>query len=73
MSLLFNQISLNEELLPNYALTHTHTYIYICICSPTPVGLSSLANEVIALPLAYMQGSSYELSSPAAGFLVAEG
>ena len=31
----------------------------ICICSPTPVGLRSLANEVIALPLSYMQGSSY--------------
>ena len=30
---------------------------------PTPVGLSSLVNEVIVLPLAYMQGSSYELSS----------
>ena len=35
----------------------------ICICSPTPVGLSSLANEVIALPLVYMLGSLYELSS----------
>ena len=29
------------------------------ICSPTPVGLSSLANEVIMLPLVFMQGSSY--------------
>ena len=38
-------------------------WMTVCICSPTPVGLSSLANEVIALPLAYMQGSSYELSS----------
>ena len=43
---------------------HIYIYIYImwmtiCICSPTPVGLSSLANEVIALPLAYMQVSSY--------------
>ena len=26
---------------------------------PYPVGLSSLANEVIVLPLALMQGSSY--------------
>ena len=33
------------------------------VCSPNPVGLSSLANEVIVLPLAYMQGSSYESSS----------
>ena len=32
--------------------------MYIII-SPTPVGLSSLANEVIAVPLAYMQGFSY--------------
>ena len=35
-------------------------YIYAL---PTLVGLSSLAKEVIVLPLAYMQGSSYELSS----------
>ena len=34
-------------------------WLTICIYSPTPVGLSSQANEVIALPLAYMQGSSY--------------
>ena len=34
-------------------------WMTICICSPTPVGLSSLANEEIALPLAYMLGSSY--------------
>ena len=27
-------------------------YICICICSPIPVGLSSLANEIIVLPLA---------------------
>ena len=26
---------------------------------PTHVGLSSLVNEVIVLPLAFMQGSSY--------------
>ena len=31
----------------------------VCVCSPTPVGLSTLANEVIALPFEYMQGSSY--------------
>ena len=50
---------------------YIYIYIYILhimwmtiyICSPTPVGLSSLANEVIVLPLAYMQGSSYESSS----------
>ena len=30
--------------------TYIHTYIY----SPTPVGLSSLANEVIALPLTFI-------------------
>ena len=35
----------------------------IYICSPTPIGLSSLVNEVIVMPLAYMQGSSYESSS----------
>ena len=35
-------------------------YIYAPL---TPVGLSSLAKEVIVLPLAYMQGSSYESSS----------
>ena len=58
-----------------YIYIYIYIYIYsdgtkqiclwmtICICSPTPVGLSSLANEVIALPLASMQGSSYELSS----------
>ena len=38
-------------------------WMTIYICSPTPVGLSSLANEVIVLPLAYMRGSSYESSS----------
>ena len=37
-------------------------YIYIYIYSPTSVGFSSLANEVIVLPLAYMLGSSYESS-----------
>ena len=50
---------------------YIYIYIYICgtqymyICSPTPVGLSSLANEVIVLPLAYMQGYSYESISVA--------
>ena len=34
-------------------------WMTICICSPTPVGLSCLANEIIVLPLAFMQGSSY--------------
>ena len=29
-------------------------YIYIYIYSPTAVGLSSLANEVIVLPLAFI-------------------
>ena len=37
--------------------------IYIYTCSPTPVEVSSLANEVIVLPLAFIQGSSYESSS----------
>ena len=40
-------------------LIHT-IYIYIYIYSSNPVGLSSLATEVIVLPLAYMQGSSYK-------------
>ena len=45
-----------------YTHTHTHTHTYICMCvcvwmtiyiySPTTVGLSSLANEIIVLPLA---------------------
>ena len=34
-------------------------WMTICICSPNPVGLSSLTNEVITLPLVYMQGPSY--------------
>ena len=40
-----------------------YIYIYVYICSLTLVGLSSLANEVIVLSLAYIQGSSYESSS----------
>ena len=39
----------------------------LILCSPTPVGLSSLANEVIALLLAYMQGSSYECQKGSVG------
>ena len=31
VSLLFNQICLNERQLPNYTHTHTHTHIYIYI------------------------------------------
>ena len=38
---------------------YIYIYIYKYIYSPTPVGLNSLANEVIVLPLAFMQGSSY--------------
>ena len=39
-------------------------YIYIYIYSPTPVGLSSLANEVIVLPLAFIARLFiYDLSS----------
>ena len=36
------------------AKLHICKHIYIYIYSPTPVGLSSLANEVIALPLAFI-------------------
>ena len=38
LSVIFNQICLNEEMPPKYTLTHTHTYIYIyiyiwlCVC-----------------------------------------
>ena len=28
MSLLFNEIGINEEMLPKYTHTHTHIYIY---------------------------------------------
>ena len=35
-----------------------YVYIYIYIYSPTPVGLSSLAKDVIVLPLAFVQSSS---------------
>ena len=42
-----------------YIRIYIYIYIYIYICFPTPVGLSSLANKVIALPLEYMQGFSY--------------
>ena len=39
-------------------------YIYIYIYSPTPVMLSSLGNEVIALPLAFIARLFiYELST----------
>ena len=39
-------------------------YIYIYIYSPTPVGLSSPANEVIVLPLAFIASLFiYELRS----------
>ena len=31
MSIMFNEISINEEILPKYTYTHTHTYIYIYI------------------------------------------
>ena len=30
MSILFNQIVINEEMLQKY--THTHTHIYVCVC-----------------------------------------
>ena len=29
MSIIFNQICLNEEMLPKYTHTYIHTYIYI--------------------------------------------
>ena len=50
-----------------YSFIYTILYIQYVYVPPTPVGLSSLANEVIALPLAYMQGSSYELSPRLSG------
>ena len=31
MSIMFNEICINEEMLPKYTHTHTHTYIYIYI------------------------------------------
>ncbi len=31
MSIMFNEIFINEEMLPKYTHTHTHTYIYIYI------------------------------------------
>ena len=40
MSIMFNEICINEEMLPKYTRTHTHThtyiyiyiYIYVCVC-----------------------------------------
>ena len=60
--------------LPVYIHIYIHIYIYIYIYiyierererySPTPVGLSSLANEVILLPLAFIASLFiYELRS----------
>ena len=31
MSIMFNEICINEEMLPKYTHTHTHTHIYIYI------------------------------------------
>ena len=31
MSIIFNEICINEEMLPKYTHTHTHTHIYIYI------------------------------------------
>ena len=30
MSIMFNEICINEEMLPKYI--HTHIYIYVCVC-----------------------------------------
>ena len=35
MSILFNEIWINEEMLPK--CTHTHTYIYVYICMEVPM------------------------------------
>ena len=34
MSIMFNEICINEEMLPKYTHTHTHTHIYIYIYTP---------------------------------------
>ena len=34
MSIMFNEICINEEMLPKYTHTHTHIYIYIYIYKP---------------------------------------
>ena len=45
-------------------MLYIYIYIYIHILPPPPVGLNSLANEVIALPLAFIaRFFIYELSS----------
>ena len=53
MSIMFNQICNNEEMLP--------IYIYIYIYSPTLMGLSALAKELM-VATSVKQGSSNELS-----------
>ena len=73
---ILNKIRLQENLLRTYIYIYMiighiyiydytiYIYIYIYIYSPTPGGLSSLANEVIALPLAFIARLFiYELSS----------
>ena len=32
MSIMFNEIAINEEMLPKYTHTHTYIYIYMCVC-----------------------------------------
>ena len=34
MSIVFNEICINNEILPKYTYIHTyiHTYIYMCVC-----------------------------------------
>ena len=64
MSIMFNEICINEEMLPKYTYIYLYIYIYIYTYSPTPVGLSSLPNEVIVLPLAFIASLFiYELRS----------